>query len=68
MSCEVVYIDDKYIVVETAPFQATMSSEMSHVTAKKAEFVQLIFMAVDPPEYFIGFTDWEVYNCEYPDD
>ena len=68
MSCEVVYIDDKYIIVKTAPFQATMSSEMSHLTAAQAEFVQLIFMAVDPPEYFIGFTDWEVYNCEYPDD
>ena len=68
MSCEVVYIDDKFIIVETAPFQAIMSSEMSHLTAAQAEFVQLIFMAVDPPEYFIGFTDWEVNNCEYPDD
>ena len=68
MSCEVVYIDDKYIIVETAPFQATMSSVMSHLTAARAEFVQLIFMAVDPPERFIGFTDWEVYNCAYPDE
>ena len=68
MSCELVYIDDKFIIVETAPFQARMSSEMSHLTAARAEFVQLIFMAVDPPEYFIGFTDWEVYNCKYPDE
>ena len=68
MDCKIVYIDDKYIVVETAPFQATMSSDMAHLIAIKAQFVQLLFTAVDPPEHFIGFTDWEVYNCYYFED
>lgn len=68
MDCKIVYIDEKYIVVETAPFQATMSSDLSHLAAAKAQFVQLLFTAVDPPEHFMGFTDWEVHYCYYYED
>ena len=62
--CRVDYIDENYIVGETDVYQHYYTTLESSRAASHADFVQLLFIAVEPPEYFADYTDWEV---RYPE-
>ena len=64
-SCKMLYVDEKNILAETDVYRPRRMSREARQAAAAADFVLLRFVAVDPPNSFIGFTDWHVSNLTY---
>jgi hypothetical protein len=64
-TCELLYVDDKNIIARTAVYRPHIQSLEARQAAAKADFVLLRFAARIPPEYFKGYTDWDVSYLSY---